>query len=209
MATNYAKAEPSALWNPSADEHDPISARTYGFWLYLLSDALIFTSLFASYAVLDNPSNAAGGPLAAGAINVSHGLLQTFIILASVLAYSLATVSMKNGNKAGLTLGIILAMVLGGAFLYISGADLWALAAQGNGPTRSAFLSIFFTLLLTHGLHIVIGLLWMVIMLVQISVFGFTKDVVGRLLNLRLFWQFQATIWVCVYFYVYLLGGAV
>ncbi len=208
MATHFAKGTAAVLWNPGADEHDPISARTYGFWLYLLSDALIFASLFASYAVLDNPVNAAGGPLTAGVINAGHGLLQTFVILASVLAYSLATVSMKNGNKAGLTLGIVLAMVLGVAFLYISGADLGALAAQGNGPTRSAFLSMFFTLLLTHGLHIIFGLLWMLVMLVQISVFGFTKDVVGRLLNLRLFWQFQATIWVCVYFYVYLLGGA-
>ncbi|GLR68734.1 cytochrome o ubiquinol oxidase subunit III [Acidocella aquatica] len=208
MATSNPTGAALALWNPGADEHDPISARTYGFWLYLIGDALLFCSLFASYAVLDNPVNAAGGPLTAQVINTPHGLWQTFIILASVLAYSLGTVSLKNGNAAGVQLGILAALLLGGAFLYISGTDLWALAAQGNGPTRSAFLSVFFTLLLTHGLHMLFGILWMLVMLVQVGVLGFTKDVVGRLLNLRLFWQFQATMWVCVYFYVYLLGGA-
>jgi cytochrome o ubiquinol oxidase subunit 3 len=208
MAT-IAKAGPNTrLWNAEADEHDTISTRTFGFWLYMLSDALIFTSIFASYAVLSTPMNLAGGPGPAQVTNAVEGFWQTLIILGSVFAYSQATVALKNGSKAGVAAGILVAMALGVAFVSMGWHDLAALTAQGNGYSRSAYLSIFFTLIATHGLHMGIGILWMLIMLVQIARFGFTADVVARLLNLRMFWQFQATIWVLVYVYVYLLGGA-
>jgi cytochrome o ubiquinol oxidase subunit 3 len=172
------------LWNAEADEHDPISGRTFGFWLYMLSDGLIFAALFASYAVLDNPGNAAGHPMAAQLLNAGQGMLQTILILASVLALS------------GIT------------FLFIGGSDLSTMAAAGNVPTASAYLSVLFTLIITHGLHMFFGLLWMAVLLIQIARSGFTTQVVGRLLCLRMFWQFQATIWVIVYVYVYLFGGA-
>jgi cytochrome o ubiquinol oxidase subunit 3 len=196
------------LWNAEADEHDPISGRTFGFWLYMLSDGLIFAALFASYAVLDNPGNAAGHPMAAQLLNAGQGMLQTILILASVLALSLGMLSIKTGNKAGLALGLLLAAVLGITFLFIGGSDLSTMAAAGNVPTASAYLSVLFTLIITHGLHMFFGLLWMAVLLIQIARSGFTTAVVGRLLCLRMFWQFQATIWVIVYVYVYLFGGA-
>lgn len=196
------------LWDASADEHDPISARTFGFWLYMLSDGLIFASLFASYAVLDNPVNAAGHPMAAQLLSAGSGLVQTMLVLASVLALSLGTLAIKTGNKAGVSLGLVAAAVLGLVFLTIGGTDLQSIAAAGNVPTASAYLSILFTLIITHGLHMGFGLLWMAVLLVQIARSGFTTVMVGRLLCLRMFWQFQATVWVIVYVYVYLFGGA-
>jgi cytochrome o ubiquinol oxidase subunit 3 len=208
MATITKAGADTVLWNASADAHDSISARTFGFWLYLLSDALIFAAVIASYAVLDNPMGAANGPLGAQFLNAGHGLIQTFVILGSVLSYSLGTIALKNGNKAGTALGIIGAIVLALAFLAIGWNDLSSLSAAGNGPTRSAYLSCFFTLIITHGLHMTVGILWMLTMLVLIARFGFTQEVVGRLLNLRMFWQFQASVWVVVYVYVYLFGGA-
>jgi cytochrome o ubiquinol oxidase subunit 3 len=208
MAT-IAKAGPNTrLWNAEADEHDTISTRTFGFWLYMLSDALIFTGLFASYAVLSTPMNLAGGPGPAQVTNALEGFWQTLLIMGSVFAYSQATIALKKGSKTGVAACIVIAMALAVAFICIGGHDLAALTAQGNGYSRSAYLSVFFTLIATHGVHMCIGILWMLVMLVQIFRLGFTADVVARLLNLRMFWQFQATMWVIVYVYVYLLGGA-
>ncbi len=207
MATMTKAGPDTRLWNPEADEHDSISARTFGFWLYMLSDALIFTGLFASYAVLSTPMNLAGGPGPAQVVNITEGFWQTLLILGSVLSYSLASVALKAGNKGGVALGIVVAMGFAAAFLGFGLHDLGGLMAAGNGPDRSAYLSMFFTLIATHGLHMIFGLLWMLVMLVQIARFGFTADVVARLLNLRMFWQFQATVWVLIYAYVYLMGA--
>jgi cytochrome o ubiquinol oxidase subunit 3 len=208
MAT-ITKAGPNTrLWNAEADEHDTISTRTFGFWLYMLSDALIFTALFAAYAVLSTPMNLAGGPGPAQVTNAQEGFWQTLIILGSVFIYSLATVALKKGSRGGVILGILGALALGASFVAFGNHDLSALTAAGNSPGRSAYLSIFFALIGTHILHMLIGIVWMLIMVVQIIRSGFTADVVARLLNLRMFWQFQATVWVIVYVYVYLLGGA-
>ncbi|MGO9816618.1 MAG: cytochrome c oxidase subunit 3 [Acidocella sp.] len=208
MASFTKAGADTVLWNAGADAHDNISARTYGFWLYLLSDALIIAAVFATYAVLNNPMNAAGGPLGSQFLSASKGLLQTFIVLGSVLCYSLATVALKRGSKLGVSLGMIGAILLAVVFLGIGLGDLTALSAAGNGFARSGYLSCFFTLIVTHALHMGFGILWMLVMLVQVGVFGFTENVVARLLNLRMFWQFQASVWVVVYIYVYLFGGA-
>jgi len=194
MASFPKAGADTVLWNAGADAHDNISARTYGFWLYLLSDALIIAAVFATYAVLNNPMNAAGGPLGSQFLSASKGMLQTFIVLGSVLCYSLATVALKRGSKLGVSLGMIGAILLAVVFL--------------DGFARSGYLSCFFTLIVTHALHMGFGILWMLVMLVQVGVFGFTENVVARLLNLRMFWQFQASVWVVVYIYVYLFGGA-
>jgi cytochrome o ubiquinol oxidase subunit 3 len=177
-----------ALWHYGETEHDPISTKTLGFWLYMLSDALIFAALFAAYGVLDQTMNAAGGPTAAQVMHPVAAFGQTIAILSSVLAYSLATI------------------VLGAGFIALEFADFARLFAAGATPDRSGFLSAFFILIATHGLHMLFGILWMLVMLVQIIRSGFTTAVVTRLLNLRLFWQFQASVWVCVYVFVYLRG---
>lgn len=195
------------LFHPHFAGHDQISARTLGFWLYMLSDALIFTGIFAAYAVLNNPMAAAGGPIAPQIVNPIEGLWQTYAVLGSVAAYSLGTVALKRGSKTGVMLGILVSIALAIVFLGYEVHDLKDLIAQGYGPGRSGFLSAFFVLIATHGLHMVFGILWMLVMLVQIPTLGFSANVVARLINLRMFWQFQATIWVLVYVYVYMIGA--
>jgi cytochrome o ubiquinol oxidase subunit III len=207
MSTEAAPTSDTRLFHPHYEGHDQISARTLGFWLYMLSDALVFTGIFAAYAVLNNAMGAASGPIAPQIVNPVEGLWQTYAVLGSVATYSLGTVALKSGNKAGVMIGIILSIALGLIFLGFEAHDLLGLLAKGDGPTRSGFLSAFFVLIATHGLHMVFGLIWMLVMLVQIPTLGFTANVVARLLNLRMFWQFQATIWVLVYAYVYMIGA--
>jgi cytochrome o ubiquinol oxidase subunit 3 len=194
------------LWHYGETEHDPISTKTLGFWLYMLSDALIFAGLFAAYGVLDQPMNFAGGPTAAQIMHPLAAFWQTIAVLSSVLSYSLATVALKTGNRNGVMIGIVVAILFGGIFIALEFTDFASLFAMGATPDRSGFLSAFFILVATHGLHMMFGILWMLVLLPQIMRSGFTTAVVTRLLNLRLFWQFQASVWVCVYVFVYLRG---
>lgn len=207
MSTEAAPTAGTRLFHPHFAGHDQISARTLGFWLYMLSDALLFTGVFVAYAVLNNPMAAAGGPIASQVVNPVEGLWQTYAVLGSVATYSLGTVALKSGNKGGVMLGMLLSILLAFVFLGFEAHDLLGLIAKGDGPTRSGFLSAYFVLIATHGLHMLFGILWMLVMLVQIPTMGFTSNVVARLLNLRMFWQFQATIWVLVYVYVYMIGA--
>ena len=199
--------KPPVLWHYGETELDPISTKTLGFWLYMLSDALIFAGLFAAYGVMDQPMNAAGGPTAAQVAHPIAAMWQTIAVLSSVLSYSLATVAIRHGNRNGLMLGIIGALVFSAIFLGLEYHDFASLFAVGATPDRSGYLSVFFMLVGTHSLHMMFGMLWMLVLLVQIQRFGLTTDVVTRLLNLRLFWQFQASVWVCVYVFVYLAGA--
>jgi cytochrome o ubiquinol oxidase subunit 3 len=207
MSTEAAPGADTRLFHPHFEGHDQISARTLGFGLYMLSEAVIFTALFAAYAVLNNPMAAAGGPIAPQVVNPVEGLWQTYAVLGSVATYSLGTVALKSGNKAGVMIGIILSIALAMIFLGYEVHDLLGLLAKGDGPGRSGYLSAFFVLIATHGLHMVFGILWMLVMLVQIPTLGFSANVVARLINLRMFWQFQATVWVIVYVYVYMIGA--
>ncbi len=207
MAEQAAPGAQARLFYPGYAGHSQISGRTLGFWLYMLSDALLFTALFAAYAVLDTPMNAAGGPVASQIVNPIEGFWQTVVILGSVTSYSLGTVAMKSGHRAGLVWGILGAILLAIVFLGFGFGDLAALAAHGAGIGRSGYLSAYWVLILTHAVHMVFGILWMLVMLAQIVRLGFNEMVVARLLNLRMFWQFQATVWVCVYVYVYMIGA--
>lgn len=202
-------AEPPLLWHHGHDEHDMISTKTFGFWLYMLSDALLFAGLFAAYAVLDHAMNTAGGPGEAQVVHPVAAFWQTIAVLTSVFSYSLATVALKDGNRNGVLLGIAAAIVLGGVFLALEITDFADLYAQGATAQTSGFLSAFFVLIATHGLHMAFGILWLLVMLVQVLRLGLTAPVVAQLLNLRLFWQFQAAIWVCVYTFVYLKGAII
>jgi cytochrome o ubiquinol oxidase subunit 3 len=194
------------LWHYGETEHDPISTKTLGFWLYMLSDALIFAGLFAAYGVLDQKMNTAGGPAALQIMHPVAAFWQTIAVLSSVLSYSLATVALKTGNRNGVLLGIVVAILFGGIFIAMEFTDFAGLFAIGATPDRSGFISAFFILVASHGLHMMFGILWMLVLIPQILRSGFNTAVVTRLLNLRLFWQFQASVWVCVYVFVYLRG---
>ena len=207
MAHEVTPGPDTRLFHPGYPGHSQISARTYGFWLYLLSDGLLFAALFAAYAVLDTTMNAAGGPTAPQIVNVHEGFYQTIILVASITALSLGTVAMKKNNRAGMNIGIVVAFILGGIFVALGFHDLLALSAKGDGITRSGYLSAFFILIIVHAIHMLFGMLWMLVMLVQVARIGFNELVVARILNLRMFWQFQISVWICIYIYVYMIGA--
>lgn len=197
----------AVLWDQNHTEHDMISTRTLGFWLYLLSDAMIVASLFAAYLVLDHRMNAAGGPTAGTVIHPLEAFWDTAWLFSAVLAYGLAMVGLKRGDKRAVLLWMGVAFVIGLGFLFAEGHDFAALAMHGVVPERSGYLSAFYVLVLYHGAHLVFGLIWMAVMWVQVAQQGFTADVVYRLLNLKLFWFFQAFIWIFVFSFVYLTGA--
>ena len=207
MAKQRPVSADTVLWQLDHEAHDDIAARTLGFWLYMMSDALIFAGLFAAYGVLDHSYNTDGGPGAHQIVHPVDGFWQTLAVMTSVFAYSLATVAMKMRSRPGVILYTSVALVLGLLFLGLELSDFGRLIAAGDGPDRSGFLSVFFVLIATHGLHMAFGILWMLVMMVQVARYGFTSNVVARLLNLRMFWQFQASVWVCVYVFVYLRGA--
>ena len=195
------------LWHYGHDEPDMIATKTFGFWLYMLSDALLFAGLFATYGVLDQGMGMAGGPGEAQIIHPVMAFWQTIAVVTSVFSYSLATVALKHDYRQLVALGILVAMLLGMVFVGLEIADFADLLAHGATPQTSGFLSAFFVLIATHGLHMVFGLIWLFVMLVQVATLGLTAPVVAQLLNLRLFWQFQSAVWVCVYVFVYLKGA--
>jgi len=194
------------LWHSGETLHDPVATKTLGFFLYMISDALIFAGLFAAYAVLDQSMNTAGGPTPAQILHPAAAFWQTLAVFGSVYAYSMATVALKYQHRGAMVLGMAVAFVLGLAFIGLEVRDFLGLIGSGAAWTLSGFLSAFWILIAMHGAHMAIGLLWMAVMMVQVLVLGITTDVVTRLLNLRLFWQFQAAVWVCVYVFVYLRG---
>ncbi|MGC9217502.1 cytochrome c oxidase subunit 3 [Acidithiobacillus sp.] len=194
------------LWSDDYDGHDVISTRTFGFWLYVLSDAMLFATLFAAYGVLSYPHSYYTGPTPAQFVAPWYTFAQTMALFLSVLIYGFAMTSLKEGNKAGVINGLIGALVLGIVFLGLDIHDVMRLVAAGITPQVSGGLSAFYALTQVHAAHIVAGMIWILVMLWQVARKGFTEDVVGRLISLRMFWQFQAVMWVFIYVFVYLWG---
>lgn len=195
------------LWDDAHYEHDMMSTRMFGFWLYMLSDSLIFAGLFAAYEVLDHVTNAAGGPTAKNIVHPLSAYVDTVLLFTSVFCYSLAMVALKKHNRRGVLLGIGAAFILGLGFLGLEANEFYTLVVHGITPLRSGFLSAFFTLVIVHAMHMMFGLLWMLVMLVQVARSGFTARVVYRIANLKVFWLYQSLIWIFVYTFVYLRGA--
>ena len=203
----YVDPTNAVLWQAHPPEHDKISTKTLGFWLYLLSDSMIVSSLFASYLVLNHRVNAAAGPTAGAVTHPVVAFFETVLLFSAILAYGFAMVGLKRGDKNSVLSGLAGAIVLGAGFLVIEGVDFAGLALHGMVPERSGFLSAFYALVLYHGAHLVFGILWTVVMMVQVVREGFTQNVVYRLLNLKMFWFFQGFLWIYVFSFVYLTGA--
>ena len=185
--------------------HDTGSNTVFGFWIYLMSDCLLFASLFATFAVLSQ--NVAGGPTARHLFELPFVLVETFVLLFSSITYGMAMVSMhvqKSTVRVMAWLGIT--GLLGLVFIGMELHEFAKLIEEGAGPDRSAFLSSFFTLVGTHGLHVSAGLLWLGVMMVQLFRKGLTPTVRTRLQCLSLFWHFLDIVWICVFTFVYLMG---
>lgn len=177
---------------------------TFGFWVYLMTDCMLFAVLFATYAVLRN--NTAGGPVASDIFSLPLVLAGTLVLLTSSLTSGLMLLAVQRGSITHVMRWLGVTMLLGGVFLGLELYEFTSLVAEGHSWTVSAFLSAFFTLVGTHGLHILIGLIWASVLLWRISDHGLNPTNVRRLTLFGLFWHFLDIIWIFIFSFVYLLG---
>lgn len=189
-----------------AVKHEDIaSSKSYiGFWTYLMTDCILFGSLFATYAVLRNSTN--GGPASYELFDVTFVLVETLILLTSSFICGLGVIAARAGLRKYVLLAFGITFVLGAAFVGMELYEFAHMAAQGHDWRHSAFLSAFFTLVGTHGLHIIVGLLWMAVLLFSVVRFGLTPGNIKRLTLFSLFWHFLDVIWILIFTIVYLMG---
>ncbi len=183
---------------------DVYEQRAFGFWLYLMSDAIIFSLLFATYAVMAR--NNAGGPTANTLFSLPNAFAETMLLLFSSITFGLATLAMKSGEKQRMLAWLLVTFLLGLGFVGLEIREFHGMVRAGAGPDRSGFLSAFFTLVGTHGLHVTFGLIWILIMTSPVVIKGLTVPVTSRFLRLGLFWHFLDIIWIGIFSIVYLPG---
>lgn len=200
--SDAANAEIAERLSASAETE---SKTTFGFWLYIMTDCVLFASLFATFAVLRN--NTFGGPSGSELFSLPYVLAETLILLTSSFTCGLAVLAARRGNKQQVLFWFFLTFLLGAAFLTLELTEFHRLAAEGNNWQRSGFLSSFFTLVGTHGLHITVGLLWMLVMMAQVMSRGLKAGVVRRLSLLSIFWHFLDVVWIFIFTIVYLMGA--
>ncbi|WMQ73951.1 MAG: Cytochrome bo(3) ubiquinol oxidase subunit 3 [Sodalis sp.] len=184
--------------------HDAGANKVFGFWIYLMSDCILFATLFATYAVLSH--SVAGGPTAKEIFELPFVLVETFFLLFSNITYGMVILTMHRGDKSRINIWLGQTFLFGLGFICMELYEFYHLIAEGYGPDRSAFLSGVFTLVGTHGLHVISGLIWIMVMMVHVSRRGLTPVNQTRLQCLSLFWHFLDVVWICVFTVVYLMG---
>ena len=189
---------------PRHEESDVHELRALGFWIYLMTDALIFALLFATYGVMVN--NIAGGPNGRALFDLHNVAIETALLLVSSITFGFASLSARAGARGAALAWLALTFVLGAAFVGLEIREFTGMIRAGAGPDRSGFLSAFFTLVGTHGLHVTMGLIWIVILSVQMMIKGLTVPVNSRLNRLALFWHFLDIAWIGIFSIVYLPG---
>jgi cytochrome o ubiquinol oxidase subunit 3 len=193
---------------PSAGEAGPAPKRivlSYGFWIFLLSDIVMFAALFASYAVLARAT--AGGPSGAGLFNQASVAVETACLLVSSFTCGLMSLA-ANARRRGITYVMAaITFALGAAFVGLEIREFASMIAHGATPQSSAFLSAFFTLVGCHGFHVTAGLVWLAVMVAQVAIKGFRPAVGRRLLCFALFWHALDIVWVWLFTVVYLMGA--
>ena len=187
------------------DEHHVENGTLLGFWLYLMSDCLIFACLFAVYAVLGR--NYAAGPSGADLFELPLVALNTSMLLFSSITYGFAMLEMQRNRLRAMLAWLVVTGLFGAAFLSLELYEFAHLIHEGAGPQRSAFLSAFFTLVGTHGLHVTFGIVWLVTLMVQAARGGLTAANRRRLMCLSMFWHFLDVVWIGVFTFVYLMGS--
>jgi len=187
-----------------AHEPHPENGTSLGFWLYLMSDCLIFAALFATFGVLGR--NYAAGPTGKELFDLSLVAINTAFLLLSSITFGFAMLQKQKKNVGGTLTWLAITGVLGLCFLGVELYEFQHLIHQGATPQRSAFLSSFFTLVGTHGLHVTFGLIWLVTLMIQISKHGLIEANVRRINCLSMFWHFLDVVWIGVFTFVYLMG---
>jgi len=185
-------------------EHHPENATLLGFWLYLMSDCLVFACLFACYGVVGR--NYAGGPGGAEMFELPVVALNTALLLLSSITYGFAVLEMQRSRQGATLAWLAITGLLGAGFVGVELNEFAHLIHEGAGPQRSAFLSSFFALVSTHGLHVSFGIVWLVTLMVQVSRRGLIAANKRRLLCLSMFWHFLDVVWIGVFTFVYLMG---
>jgi cytochrome o ubiquinol oxidase subunit 3 len=191
----------------AAGEHaepDAYAQRAFGFWLYLMSDAIIFALLFATYAVM--VANTAGGPAGRTLFSLPNAFAETMLLLFSSITFGFAALALQVRNKGGVLAWLAVTFVLGLGFVCLEIREFTGMIQADAGPDRSGFLSSFFTLVGTHGLHVSSGLVWILVMIAQVAAKGLSAPVVSRLGRLGLFWHFLDIVWIGIFSVVYLPG---
>ncbi|WFR95296.1 cytochrome o ubiquinol oxidase subunit III [Rhizobium tumorigenes] len=186
------------------EEHHPEESTMLGFWIYIMSDCLIFAVLFATYAVLGR--SYAAGPSPADLFELSTVAINTTMLLLSSITYGFAMLSMEKNNTRSTLLWLGITGLFGIAFVGLELNEFYHLILEGAGPQRSAFLSAFFTLVGTHGLHVTCGIIWLVTLMVQVGKHGLIHENKRRLMCLSMFWHFLDVVWIGVFSFVYLMG---
>lgn len=187
------------------DPHQDTYSRTVlGFWMYLMTDCILFGVLFSTYAVLHN--NTFGGPSSRELFDLPTAFLETMILLFSSITCGLAVLSSLRLNTRRVFFWLGVTFLLGAFFIWLELHEFSHLINEGNSWTRSAFLSSFFTLVGTHGLHVSVGLLWVLVMMVQVFLNGINVMTFRRLVVFSMFWHFLDLVWIFIFTFVYLMG---
>ena len=204
--TTHAPPAPDrdAFYVLEEEHHDAGGGTALGFWIYLMSDALIFATLFAAYGVLG--TSYAGGPAPRQIFELPTVALNTAFLLLSSITFGMASIDMQAGKVRATQIWLVITALFGIAFVAVELHEFAGLIAEGATPQRSAFLSAFFTLVGTHGLHVSFGLVWIAVMLVQVGQRGLIDANKRRLMCLGMFWHLLDVVWIGVFTFVYLLG---
>ena len=185
----------------AAEAHEQ---KALGFWLYLMGDAVIFALLFATYVIMVR--NTDGGPGGRDLFDLRNAGIETALLLVSSTTFGFASLSTKTGSRTAVLFWLLVTFVLGAGFVFLELREFAGMIKAGAGPDRSGFLSAFFTLVGTHGLHVSVGLAWILILAGQVMVKGLSMPVTSRLFRLGLFWHFLDIAWVGIFSIVYLPG---
>jgi cytochrome o ubiquinol oxidase subunit 3 len=188
------------------EHHDTASITTLGFWIYLMSDCILFAALFATFSVLRHET--AGGPDARVLFDLPNVAVETGCLLVSSLTYGMAMIAAERKRQTQVLAWLGVTLVLGLTFVGLEVQEFIGLIHESAGPDRSAFLSSFFTLVGTHGLHVTAGMIWMVVLMAHVLRRGLTDANMTRLMCLSLFWHFLDIVWIGVFTVVYLMGVA-
>ncbi len=202
MRTGASAIDPGRL--EELEEPDVVDNQAFGFWIYLMTDLVLFAAIFATFVVLSH--NYAGGPTGRDLFHLSDTFIETTLLLLSSATYGLVMLDVYQGRDVRVLAWLVVTFLLGAAFIFMEVKEFHSFIADGNGPSRSAFLSGYFTLVGTHGIHVTVGLIWMAVMMVQVGIKGLRTTVQVRLFRLSMFWHFLDIVWVGVFTVVYLRG---
>jgi len=207
MSTEICKHPGLNLGAAHPEAHDAAEVVVFGFWVFLMSDLVLFGLLFATYVTMLGATAGGSGPKEL--FDLESAFIQTMALLTSSFTFGMASLALKYGrHKLRLLLWLAVSLIFGMIFLAFEVHDFVTMFNMGAVPSRSGFLSAFFALVPTHGLHVTAGSIWMVIMMIQVVIFGIDTRIKTRLLRLGLFWHFLDIVWVGIFSVVYLAGLA-